>query len=61
MTLLNKIKMEQITCKILNEFYVIKTLTKLLYCSSLEESTMFLLQDTASPAHISYLQYNLKL
>jgi len=53
--------MEQITCKILNEFYVIKTLTKLLYCSSLEESTMFLLQDTASPAHISYLQYNLKL
>jgi len=42
-------------------FYVIETLTKLLYCSGSVEATMFLLQDTAtSPTHIPYPQYNLK-
>jgi len=39
MTLLKK--MEKITSKIPNQFYVIEKLTKLLFCS--EEATMFLL------------------
>jgi len=41
--------MEKITSKIPNELYVIGTLTKQLYCSSSEEGTILLLQDTASP------------
>jgi len=38
-----------------------ETLTKQLYCSRSEEATVFSLQENASLAHISYLQYNLKL
>ena len=60
-TLLKKMKMEKITSKNTKRaLRNIETLTKLQCCS--EEATMLLLQDdSASPAHSSYLQYNLKL
>jgi len=41
MTLLKKLKMEKITSKVLNAFYVIEMLTKQQCCS--EEATLLLL------------------
>jgi len=43
MTLLNKMKIGKSHLKILNEFYVIETLTKPLYFSGSDEATTFLL------------------